>query len=86
MLVELAKEEVEAMYARADELKASDSMEDKICGLLIDMRVGNTGLHEETARKKASAIWQMVVEWAANKPLSDDLKEFLKSRLEKLAK
>ncbi len=56
----MSDEEVAAKNKQVADLYASDDLEDKICGLLMDINVGRTGLHEGTAKTKAAAIVELI--------------------------
>ena len=56
----MTEEEVAAKNKEVKELYESGDMEDTICALLMDIKVGNTGFHSGIARTKAAAIMELL--------------------------
>ena len=62
MLWIMTEEEVLALNNRVSYLNNSCDLEDRICGMLMDMSIG-CGLNENPARIKAKALAQLFDIW-----------------------
>ena len=56
----MTEEQIITLKKTVNNLYSSVDIEDKICGLLMDLSVGCVGLYEAEARTKAVAILELI--------------------------
>jgi hypothetical protein len=56
----MSEDQVSKWNTQVATLKASNSLEDKIAGILMDMNVGSSGFPFEVSKEKAKAILELL--------------------------
>lgn len=56
MIRKMTPEDMKEWDARVEEYRTSPSIKDQICAIIMDLKIGGTGLFEDTALEKARAI------------------------------
>jgi hypothetical protein len=59
MMMIVSEEESRKWKAEVDRLYASESMEDKVMAILMDLNIGRSGNGGDSARAKAKAICEL---------------------------
>jgi hypothetical protein len=60
---DMTQDEIQKIDFIVDRLNDSFSLEDRICGILMDINVGRIGYHMPEARAKAHAINNLFEVW-----------------------